>query len=795
YYAFSHGLVYRYKAHGVSALALNREVETEKVISPYSSFLALELDGRRAVKNLKRLESLGMVGRFGFYEAADFSSGKTEIVRSYMAHHLGMSMTAIGNALTGGRMRARFMRDPRMRAYSELIEERLPVGALTLSREKIKTPKKPPRAETGAYSESITEPDPIAPRVLPLSNGRYTALVSETGKCLSKYRELDVSRWEPEPDGRGGLRLYLRTETELLPLTPAPEYARGAKYSAAFSSGSAGLRADFGDIKTDMEIFVPDGETGECRKIRISSQDRKPREIRIIAWLEPCLLPKRDFDSHPAFWKLCMEAKLEEGALLIRRRKRGDLKEAWLSLSADGETRYFTHMKRGLPPERFDFRSASPENCAGAEIRLRLENGEAELTIAIAAGESESEAIRAGKAILKSRGCGAITRLDASALMLGLEAGEVREAMGLITPLMFPAARQPKTTAHTQPDLWRFGISGDRPIIAALVTKPEEAQRLIRLHAFISENGLDSDLALLLTDSGDYLGRQRRAAMAELKRLGREGDGKVRLIDEAAGREAVLELADAVYGEWRREKSSPIRLMTEKEPVFASDGKLACKLSGDGVFEMAMRSKLPPLNWVNVLTNGSFGYLASECGAGHMWALNARERQLTPWVSDGLSSQGPERLSLLRGGEEISLFADGREWSTLVRHGFGWTSGERDIDGVKTRVTAFVPEGSLCRVMIIELRGASDGDRIRYSSRLSLGSGARPPKNTRTEYENGMIAAGPSLSFILSASREPAAYTTSLASLASGRLDGTMGFGEDACAAAEYEAGDGIVIA
>ncbi|MBQ3951056.1 MAG: hypothetical protein II668_00630, partial [Oscillospiraceae bacterium] len=471
------------------------------------------------------------------------------------------------------------------------------------------------------------------------------------------------------------------------------------------------------------------------------------------------------------------------------------MKEAWLSLSADGETRYFTHMKRGLPPERFDFRSASPENCAGAEIRLRLENGEAELTIAIAAGESESEAIRAGKAILKSRGCGAITRLDASALMLGLEAGEVREAMGLLTPLMFPAARQPKKTAHTQSDLWRFGISGDRPIIAALVTKPEEAQRLIRLHAFISENGLDSDLALLLTDSGDYLGRQRRAAMAELKRLGREGDGKVRLIDEAAGREAVLELADAVYGEWRREKSSPIRLMTEKEPVFASDGKLACKLSGDGVFEMAMRSKLPPLNWVNVLTNGSFGYLASECGAGHMWALNARERQLTPWVSDGLSSQGPERLSLLRGGEEISLFADGREWSTLVRHGFGWTSWERDIDGVKTRVTAFVPEGSLCRVMIIELRGASDGDRIRYSSRLSLGSGARPPKNTRTEYENGMIAAGPSLSFILSASREPAAYTTSLASLASGRLDGSMGFGEDACAAAEYEAGDGIVIA
>ena len=795
YYAFSHGLVYRYKAHGVSALALNREVENEKVISPYSSFLALEIDGRRAVKNLTRLESLGMVGRFGFYEAADFSGGKCEIVRSYMAHHLGMSMTAIGNALTGGRMRVRFMRDPRMRAYSELLEERLPVGALTLSREKIKTPKKPPRAEAGAYSESIAEPDPIAPRVLPLSNGRYAALISDTGKCLSKYRGLDIARWEPEPEGRGGLRLYLRTETELLPLTPAPEYSPRGKYSAVFSSGAAGLRADFGEIKAETEIYVPDGQTGECRRIRISSQDKKPREIRIVAWLEPCLLPKRDFDSHPAFWKLCMEAKLNDGALIIRRRKRGELKEACLSLTADRETRYFTHMKRGASPESFEFRSASPELCAGGEIKVRLENGQAELTIALAAGDSESEALRAGKEILKSRGCGAITRLDASALMLGLEAVEVREAMGLITPLMFPTARQPKKTAHTQPDLWRFGVSGDRPLIAALVTKPEEAQRLIRLHAFISENGLLSDLALLLTDSGDYLGRQRRSAIAELKKLGREGDDKVHLIDETAGREAILELADAVYGQWRREASSPVRLRTEKEPVFASDGKLACKLSGDGVFEMAMRSKLPPLNWVNVLTNGSFGYLASECGAGHMWALNARERQLTPWVADGISAEGPERLSLVRGDAEISLFADGLEWSTLVRHGFGWTSWERDIDGVKTRVTAFVPEGALCRVLIIELRGASEGDRIRYSSRLSLGSGWRPAKNTRTEYENGMISAGPSVSFMLTASREPAAFTTSMKSLLSGRLDGTLGFGEDACAAAEYDALDGIVIA
>ncbi|MBQ7460546.1 MAG: hypothetical protein IJS72_04170 [Oscillospiraceae bacterium] len=792
YYGFSHGLVYRYKAHGAPALALNREVVNEGVISPYSSFLCLGTEGKRAIKNLKKLAGLGALGPYGFYEAADFSTGGCDIVKSYMAHHLGMSLVSCGNVLTGGRMRERFMRDPRMRAYSELLKERLPVGAITITREKRKTPEKPSRCDGGAYSETVTEPDALVPRAVPLSNGRYNLLVTETGKCRSQTGELDVTRWDPYPLGASGMRLILKTDTDEIPLMPADTSGK-VRYGVKFSSGSAVFSAEFGDISATVSVFVPDGAEGETRRITLRSKSGRVTGAKIIAWFEPVLLPKRDFDSHPAFWKLCMESRIEKGALLIRRRQRGELREKWLALYAGDGARYFSHMERGKPPEKWQFRAYSPENCAGAEIVPDFSKGEAETVISLGAGDTQEEALaEAVKAAEAKRG-GAITRLDASALMLGMGEDEVREAVGLITPLVFPTARVERKTAHKKSELWRLGISGDRPLLAALVNKPEDAQKGIRLYALLRENGIGLDLALVLTEGGDYFGKQGRAAQSEMDRIGALRDG-VHLIGCGADGDLVFSLADAVVGERaKRGEAVPVRM--EKEPVFTAGGVFRYKYSPDGSFEAAMLSALPPASWSNILTNGSFGYIATECGTGHMWSGNARERQLTPWNPDHIGTAGAERLSLMRDGKEYSLFADGGEIPTLVRHGFGWTAWERDIDGVKTKVTAFIPEGKLLRVLIIELSGAQKGDKIRYSARLRLGNGALAPKDTVMSYENGVLSASSDLSFFLSASREPTSYTGSLKSLLQGKLDSEFGKGENACAAAEYEAEDGLVIA
>lgn len=104
FYALDAGDHYRYKAHGIPVLGLKRNLDQDLVISPYATFLTLNLVPRAAIKNLKWLRTLGAAGKYGLYEAVDFTPERSNgqrngmPVRSWMAHHLGMSLVAIDNA-------------------------------------------------------------------------------------------------------------------------------------------------------------------------------------------------------------------------------------------------------------------------------------------------------------------------------------------------------------------------------------------------------------------------------------------------------------------------------------------------------------------------------------------------------------------------------------------------------------------------------------------------------------------------------------------------------------------------
>ncbi len=114
---------YQYRAFGVPDLALKRGLASDVVVAPYASALALAVDPHVAMQNLAALESLGAMGVYGFYDALDYTRPEPEspfaIVRTYMAHHVGMSLVAIDNVLHldggAGIWQRRFMRDPAVR--------------------------------------------------------------------------------------------------------------------------------------------------------------------------------------------------------------------------------------------------------------------------------------------------------------------------------------------------------------------------------------------------------------------------------------------------------------------------------------------------------------------------------------------------------------------------------------------------------------------------------------------------------------------------------------------------------
>ncbi len=119
---------YHYQAYGVPEIALWFEATAGPVISPYSTFLALGVDSEEAIRNLRRMASLGWVGPFGFYESADYSASTRNpvVVREWMAHHQGMALLAVLNCLRNNIVQRWFHANPVLQS-TELLLHEMPV--------------------------------------------------------------------------------------------------------------------------------------------------------------------------------------------------------------------------------------------------------------------------------------------------------------------------------------------------------------------------------------------------------------------------------------------------------------------------------------------------------------------------------------------------------------------------------------------------------------------------------------------------------------------------------------------
>jgi len=122
-------LQYQYHAFGVPALSARSDRNTRLVVAPYAAMLALMIDPSKSAANLRSLAAQGCLARHGFYDSIDYSVNGVpapQLVRCFMAHHQGMGLAAIDNALLSNRMQDRFHLDPLIQATEFLLQERMP---------------------------------------------------------------------------------------------------------------------------------------------------------------------------------------------------------------------------------------------------------------------------------------------------------------------------------------------------------------------------------------------------------------------------------------------------------------------------------------------------------------------------------------------------------------------------------------------------------------------------------------------------------------------------------------------
>ena len=271
------------------------------------------------------------------YTSARVAGGEDhEVVRSYMSHHLGMSLVAMDNVLRDNVMQKRFMRDCDMSAYRELIQERVPVGAPVMKQEERDFPARP-RPNPGPALERRGEDfGRRSPRCHLAGGGSYSVLACDNGLTASRAGELAVTLARPGAYyAPAGVSAFFNGPEGLVGLTPAPLYQREGRYSWEFHAGGAVWSFEGEGLSARFSLSVPRRERGELRRVELTAKKRLEGEL--LFYLEPVLCPQRDFDAHPAFSRLFLECALEEGGALFRRRPRGEEETPCLFAAWTGE--------------------------------------------------------------------------------------------------------------------------------------------------------------------------------------------------------------------------------------------------------------------------------------------------------------------------------------------------------------------------------------------------------------------------------------------------------------------------
>ncbi|CAM3750570.1 Protein NdvB [Pseudomonas reidholzensis] len=543
---------YQYRAFGVPGLGLKRGLGEDRVVAPYASTLALMVAPAAVCRNLQRLAQAGLAGRFGLYEAVDYTEARLPpgqaavVIRSFMAHHQGMSFLALTSLLLDKPMQRRFAADPQFQASMLLLQERVPKTAAQY----LHTSQTPDLDDTGSASGSrlrvFSDPNRRYPAVQLLSNGRYHVMVNSAGSGYSRCNDLAMTRWSEDISGDSlGSYCYLRDvdsgrfwSTSYQPTLHLPH-----SQEVIFSDGRAEFRVRELEFDCHSEIAVSPEDDIELRRLHLTNHAPQRRSLELTSYAEVVLAPAISDALHPAFSKLFVQTELIRPlqAIVCTRRPRSQQEAApWLchvlavhgvdveAISYETDRARFIGRGRSLrDPAALQADVAALSGSAGAVLdpivaircRISLEPGQS-ATIDLATGMAGSREACL-QLITKYRDRHLADRVfdlawPHSQVLLRQLNGSLADARlfeQMAASVIYAHATLRASSAllvsnrRNQSGLWGQGISGDLPIVLVQIADPANIQlvkQMVHAHAYWRQKGLALDLVIWNEDQAGY---------------------------------------------------------------------------------------------------------------------------------------------------------------------------------------------------------------------------------------------------------------------------------------------------
>lgn len=810
FYQFDTNMNYKYRAFGVPALGFKRGLADDLVITPYASFMAIKWAPSSVEGNLHDLISHDAYGPYGFYESIDFtqnrlSAGKKfEVIREYMSHHQGMILMALVNYLRNDIMVRRVHQDPQIQSVELLLSEQVPTGVPLLM------PGEQETRGTRRINDDPVQiepwPEPVtshAPRMHLLSNGSFSTMLSNRGGGFSRWKNIDLTRWRA--DGvldPWGTWIYIqdmqnnKRESGYATWSAAHQPIPGNPddVQVNFFAHMAVFKRTENDLTTTMEVTVAPDDPLEIRRIHLINNAASPRHLRLTSYGEVILNYQAADTRHPAYNKLFIESDYvpEFNLLIFEHRKKTAMEQpvffGHMLVIKETRSRKNENIPIGYETDRRAFigrehnlrnpyalqsksyltgstgRTLDPVFSLGREIHLRPHDTFSLAYITFTAPTRN--------ALLKlAERYRAWTKIDdtfhesnvASLIWLGrqkISRDELKSNLDLLSLLVYPLGQKradPETLSKNvlnQAGLWRFGVSGDYPIILLEIDDPQQLNLLVEViqaQTFLRSRGYRVDLVVLNTQPSGYTSEltdmmMRRIRLIEADQWINQRSGIfIRSADQMQTEEQVLLRSVAKVmlqgncgslSEQLRMSFNPLAVLPPLFTTQSSRRDLAAPFpwdskpigdlqfyNGYGGFSADGKEyviqlppgKTTPAPWVNIIGYPNFGFMVTQSGSQTSWAINSGENRISPWSNDPVSDPSGEVL-YLRDEETGDIWTPTplpapAPQAYRVRHGAGYSVFESESHGLQQEMIVFASPEDPIKIVHLKIKNTLNENR------------------------------------------------------------------------------------
>lgn len=757
YNELDNSLNYKYKAFSTPYLKAKEDKENRIVLSPYSSLMAIDMFPEDVYDNIVKFKELDMLGDYGFYESYDYDN--KGIVKAYFAHHQGMSLAGITNYLKSGIIKELFHSNVNIRTFEILLKEKVQI--------KTSIDMKMAKYKKYNYAKETIENDirsfgyiSYLPEMSVLSNKKYSLIMNDRGNSFSRYRTLQLNRYRKVTELDYGMFLFIKdTRTKYVwSNTYAPMNIKPDKYEVIFAADKIKFLRRDASISTKTEIVVCKNHHAEIRKITFKNEGDVDKELELTSYIEPILSENMDDVSHRVFNNMFIKTEYDSktNSLIAKRKSRGDstvnsyMVTRLIINEPSGNYSYETERANFIGRNNLINKASALDteltNYAGDNLDpvMSLRN-----KIVVPANKSKTVYLLVGfgrsmeqiNEIIKSYSekSSLENAFEISTLMNIIDTknmnitGENMRTYNIMLNYLYQTTRLSVTeermdllrkNALGQSGLWKFGVSGDRPIIVVEINDISDMSfiyEILKAFEYYKNKSIFIDLVIINNESKEYVKAIRKEIDDELYRMNTLNSfyhtpGSVTVINSdniTREERSLLNMVPRLHFVIENHinlKEAVEELQRDNHindyPVYPLEENLDIehheKLTYDNGFggfknngrEYVIYNKNTPTPWSNIIANKNFGTIVTNNGCGYTYAYNSGEFKISSWTNEMVVNDKSEGFKF-----------NGRMFDPeKCIHGFGYSILSSETEALKHEVTEFVALEENVKIYLMKVK-------------------------------------------------------------------------------------------